>query len=249
MDVGSHWEKVYRTKAPDAVSWYRPHLDRSLALIESASPGHAASIIDVGGGTGGFAVPLAETGHRVTVIDASPDALASLGRRAADSGVADRIVALQGDGDQLADLVAVEVPAMVVFLNKVDMMDDEELLELVELEVRELLARYQFPGRQLGAEDTDLLALLQVAPGHGFGAVLILGFVVQHDRQRTGGGLHLHLVPGDGDHFPGGRFAFVQAGVVGAQERDRQDGCEEVSLHIRQLQCIPYNPERQCQKV
>jgi elongation factor Tu len=40
----------------------------------------------------------------------------------------------------------VEVPAMVVFLNKVDMMDDEELLELVELEVRELLSRYNFPG-------------------------------------------------------------------------------------------------------
>jgi elongation factor Tu len=40
----------------------------------------------------------------------------------------------------------VEVPAMVVFLNKVDMMDDEELLELVELEVRELLSKQQFPG-------------------------------------------------------------------------------------------------------
>jgi elongation factor Tu len=40
----------------------------------------------------------------------------------------------------------VEVPAMVVYLNKVDMMDDEELLELVELEVRELLSKYNFPG-------------------------------------------------------------------------------------------------------
>src|SRR5207248_2180550 len=40
----------------------------------------------------------------------------------------------------------VEVPAMVVYLNKVDMMDDEELLELVELEVRELLTKYGFPG-------------------------------------------------------------------------------------------------------
>ncbi len=40
----------------------------------------------------------------------------------------------------------VEVPAMVVFLNKVDMMDDEELLELVELELRELLDSYKFPG-------------------------------------------------------------------------------------------------------
>jgi elongation factor Tu len=40
----------------------------------------------------------------------------------------------------------VEVPAMVVFLNKVDMLEDEELLELVELEVRELLSKYNFPG-------------------------------------------------------------------------------------------------------
>ncbi len=40
----------------------------------------------------------------------------------------------------------VEVPAIVVYLNKVDMMDDEELLELVELELRELLNEYEFPG-------------------------------------------------------------------------------------------------------
>ena len=43
----------------------------------------------------------------------------------------------------------VEVPAMVVFLNKVDLMDDEELLELVEMEVRELLSRYGFPGDEV----------------------------------------------------------------------------------------------------
>ena len=40
----------------------------------------------------------------------------------------------------------VGVPALVVYLNKVDMVDDPELLELVELEVRELLSRYEFPG-------------------------------------------------------------------------------------------------------
>ena len=40
----------------------------------------------------------------------------------------------------------VEVPAIVVYLNKVDMMEDEELLELVELELRELLSSYEFPG-------------------------------------------------------------------------------------------------------
>jgi len=43
----------------------------------------------------------------------------------------------------------VEVPAMVVFLNKVDMMEDEELLELVELELRELLTSFKFPGDEI----------------------------------------------------------------------------------------------------
>jgi elongation factor Tu len=43
----------------------------------------------------------------------------------------------------------VEVPNIVVFLNKVDMVDDEELLDLVELEVRELLSRYEFPGDEV----------------------------------------------------------------------------------------------------
>ena len=43
----------------------------------------------------------------------------------------------------------VGVPKMVVFLNKVDMVDDEELLELVEMEVRELLTEYEFPGDEI----------------------------------------------------------------------------------------------------
>ncbi|MBB2941629.1 SAM-dependent methyltransferase [Actinoplanes lutulentus] len=67
--------------------------------------GKTLTVLDVGGGTGGFAVPLAEAGHTVTVIDASPDALAALTRRASDAGVADRIHAVQGDGDALASLV------------------------------------------------------------------------------------------------------------------------------------------------
>ncbi|WP_127501322.1 methyltransferase domain-containing protein [Actinoplanes solisilvae] len=68
--------------------------------------GRELTVLDVGGGTGGFAVPMAEAGHTVTVVDASPDALAALTRRAADAGVADRVRAVQGDGDALAGLVA-----------------------------------------------------------------------------------------------------------------------------------------------
>ena len=63
------------------------------------------SVVDVGGGTGGFAVPLARQGHQVMVVDASPDALAALTRRAAEAGVGARVHAVQGDADALADLV------------------------------------------------------------------------------------------------------------------------------------------------
>jgi elongation factor Tu len=55
----------------------------------------------------------------------------------------------------------VEVPSIVVFLNKVDMMDDEELLELVELEVRELLSKYEFPGDETPIIRGSALAALE----------------------------------------------------------------------------------------
>jgi elongation factor Tu len=57
----------------------------------------------------------------------------------------------------------VEVPSMVVFLNKVDVMDDEELLELVELEVRELLSQYGFPGDAIPVIRGSALGALQSA--------------------------------------------------------------------------------------
>jgi elongation factor Tu len=55
----------------------------------------------------------------------------------------------------------VGVPAMVVFLNKVDMVDDEELLELVELEIRELLTQYDFPGDDIPIVKGSALAALE----------------------------------------------------------------------------------------
>ena len=55
----------------------------------------------------------------------------------------------------------VGVPAIVVFLNKVDMVDDEELLELVELEVRELLTEYEFPGDDIPVVKGSALKALE----------------------------------------------------------------------------------------
>lgn len=59
----------------------------------------------------------------------------------------------------------VQVPYIVVFLNKVDMMDDEELLELVEMEVRELLSTYEFPGDEIPIIRGSALKALQEPDG------------------------------------------------------------------------------------
>jgi ubiquinone/menaquinone biosynthesis C-methylase UbiE len=64
----------------------------------------ALDIIDVGGGTGGLAVPFAAEGHNVTVIDPSPDALAAAQRRAAEAGA--RLTAVQGDAASLEGVAA-----------------------------------------------------------------------------------------------------------------------------------------------
>ncbi|WP_433956274.1 elongation factor Tu [Brevundimonas bullata] len=60
----------------------------------------------------------------------------------------------------------VGVPALVVFLNKVDMVDDEELLELVEMEVRELLSSYQFPGDDIPVVKGSALAAVEGRDAH-----------------------------------------------------------------------------------
>ncbi len=84
----------------------------------------AASVIDIGGGTGGFAVRVAELGHRVTVIDPSPDALAILGRRAEERGVADLVTARQGDLASLPELVPAGSADVVLCHGVLEIVDD-----------------------------------------------------------------------------------------------------------------------------
>jgi S-adenosylmethionine-dependent methyltransferase len=64
-----------------------------------------ADVVDLGGGTGGLAAHLAALGFRVTVVDPSPDALASLERRAADAGLTRSLVGRQGDAGDLVGLI------------------------------------------------------------------------------------------------------------------------------------------------
>jgi 2-polyprenyl-3-methyl-5-hydroxy-6-metoxy-1,4-benzoquinol methylase len=76
MQTKAHWESVYTARAPEEVSWYRPHLDTSLALIERVAPSHSAAVIDVGGGTSTLVDDLVRRGYtNVTVLDISETAL------------------------------------------------------------------------------------------------------------------------------------------------------------------------------
>ncbi len=76
------------------------------ALSTVTVAGRRPAVLDCGGGSGSFAVPLAETGAEVTVVDISADALATLRRRAAESGVGALVRAVQGDVETLAGIVA-----------------------------------------------------------------------------------------------------------------------------------------------
>ncbi len=112
--------RTQRNPARTAVLW---EVLRS-ALATFPGPAGHVDILDVGGGTGGFAVPLAELGYTVTVVDPSPDSLAALERRAAEAGVADRILAKQGDASDVVSLLGTESVVAVLCHSVLEVVDD-----------------------------------------------------------------------------------------------------------------------------
>ncbi|MFE7651006.1 class I SAM-dependent methyltransferase [Streptomyces phaeoluteigriseus] len=92
-----------RASLRTAVVWdvLQDALDRRV----KATGRESLDVLDTGGGSGNFAVPVARLGHRVTVVDPSPNALFALERRAAEAGVADRVQGVQGDAHGLFDVV------------------------------------------------------------------------------------------------------------------------------------------------
>lgn len=88
---------------------------RTAVVWEALSPlldGEPLDVLDVGGGTGGFAVGVAELGHRVHVIDPNPDALAALGRRSLERGVT--VTGSQGDLSGLLEVAGPDSSDLVL---------------------------------------------------------------------------------------------------------------------------------------
>ena len=76
MELNTYWDRIYNTKASNAVSWYRPHLETSLELIRRVASERTASIIDVGGGESTLVDDLVSHGYvNPTVFDISSVAI------------------------------------------------------------------------------------------------------------------------------------------------------------------------------
>ncbi|TDE13984.1 class I SAM-dependent methyltransferase [Jiangella asiatica] len=114
-------ERVRRNPRTEAI-WTQ--LYQALAELSSSTGRRELDIVDLGGGSGVFAVPLARIGHRVTVVDPSPNALATLARRAADAGVGVQITGLQGDAAGLVAVAGQASADVVVCHGVLEVVDD-----------------------------------------------------------------------------------------------------------------------------
>jgi SAM-dependent methyltransferase len=106
-----------RASARTAVVW-----EALEPVLAGGAPPRSRDVLDIGGGTGGFAVRVAELGHRVTVVDPSPDALAALARRAREVGV--DVAGVQGDLSTLLEVAAPGAADVVLCHGVLEVVDD-----------------------------------------------------------------------------------------------------------------------------
>jgi len=160
-----------RDSARTAVVW------GALARLLGAEP---VRILDIGGGTGGFAVRLAGLGHRVTVVDPSPDALAALARRAREQGV--EVEGVQGDLAGLAGLLAAgDQPDVVLCHGVLEVVDDPAAALAA---IREVLR----PGGRLSllVSQRHAAVIARAMAGHLAQALALLDDPQQPSRQPVG---------------------------------------------------------------
>lgn len=101
MENKSHWENIYKTKAPTQVSWYQEHLQISLQFIERSGIDKTAHIIDVGGGSSTLVDDLLERGFKhITVLDISSTAIDTTRKRLGSQ--ADGLTWIEADVTQVA---------------------------------------------------------------------------------------------------------------------------------------------------
>jgi 2-polyprenyl-3-methyl-5-hydroxy-6-metoxy-1,4-benzoquinol methylase len=217
------------------------------ALETVRLPGRTPTVLDCGGGSGTFAVPLAAAGAEVTVVDISADALATLVRRAEETGVAELVHPVQGDADLLGDLLTDRRFDLVLahgILEEVDRVDvafagiaaavrpGGLLSVLVVNPVAAVVAR------ALAGEPAIALAELRRLPSslERFGPDAVERLCTAAElavAQRHGIGVFSDLVPGAALDAPGARDALAQLDLEAADRSPFADIAGRVHLLAR----------------
>ncbi len=208
------------------------------------------ALLDCGGGSGTYAVPLAVAGADVTVVDISADALATLSRRAAEAGVAAAVHPLQGDVETLAELVGAARFDLVLAHGILESVDHVEatlneiaaavrpgglISILVGNPVAAIIAR-ALAGEPAVAQ-AEFEELDSAAARLGPDAVLELCLAAGLRLEaRHGIGIFSDLVPGSALDAPGARDALEQLDAAAAARSPFADIAGRVHLLVRRPQ-------------
>ncbi|MCW2634175.1 MAG: Methyltransferase type 11, partial [Blastococcus sp.] len=213
------------------------------ALDPLVGAGTPLRVLDVGGGSGMFAVPLAQLGHDVTVVDPSADALSTLRRRADNAGVGDRVRGVQGDGDLLHAVLPPEDG------DGYDLALCHFVLEVVDdpaVTLREI-ARALRPGGQVSVATANRAGavLARALGGHPVEALELLADRdpapgrARPDRRRFGPSDLLDLVEGAG--LQPGTWRGV---AVVADQLDASSGADPAAVRALELALAETSPYR-----
>lgn len=187
-------------------------LETEVVAARARQGDRAPRVLDVGGGSGVYAVPLAQAGCVVTVIEPSPNALATLDRRAGDAGVRELITAVQGDADALDGLVAPGDADLVLAHGLLEVVDDVAhtisalTTALAEGGVLSVLVANRYGAvlhRALAGKLTDALAVLAGTDKPGQARLFDVAGLT---ATLTAAGLGIEVLQGDGvvaDVLPG----------------------------------------------
>jgi SAM-dependent methyltransferase len=190
-------------------------LDAELGAAR-ARGAHPPTVLDVGGGSGVWAVPLAAAGCRVTVVEPSPNALATLARRAQDARVSELVTGIQGDTELIAELAGAAPADLVLAHGILEYVDDPgSALRALAAAAGEngavsVLVANRYATvlhRALAGRVTDAVRLFDGAPAGAEGERAAHRFDTEALRRLfADAGLELHLLQGQGvltDLVPG----------------------------------------------